>query len=234
MGSLLWRLGDRALVAAFRVGGFFVAWFLSCFALAAVATVVGRLNREEEGAWDGEVYERARARVWRLLSGAALTFLSLVMGLAVTMSIELALFFALRKGSLFRFNYFVTLIVVVLVTSAMSWQGLMFPMLVWDDVGPWRAMRRSYALAAGYRAHLASLVSESLLASYLAGLAVYYVFGFVAQRLAIDWAGWLIFVAAILAAAAAEAPMFIGFSTLYCRLSIVGSAYPKDSLPPDP
>jgi hypothetical protein len=228
--SELWRTGDKAAAGSVRFGGFFLAWFIGCFALGAVATLVGRVINGDEEAWDDEAYERARSKFWPLLSGAVLTFLCLILGFVVFLLIDGAVASALGRTRFLKFNYALSLAGIFLIGCAVSWQGLMFPMLIWTDVGAWQALKSSYTLANGYRTHLASLVIESLLASYLAGFGVYYALGFVAHRLSLNWASWPIFVAAVLASAAAEAPMFIGFSLLYWRRTAVQIA---TELPPE-
>ena len=62
-------------VLALRFGGFFVSWLLGCFALAAIATVVNRLDADDDDlAWKHDSHQRAREHLGSIVLAAAFTF----------------------------------------------------------------------------------------------------------------------------------------------------------------
>ena len=65
-----WGVLAGAMVA--RYGSFFLAWFLGCFALGAIATVVSDLDQDdsEEGAWIHDSHQRTRDHFGSLVLAA--------------------------------------------------------------------------------------------------------------------------------------------------------------------
>jgi hypothetical protein len=115
-----------------------------------------------------------------------------------------------------RFNYGASFIGVVVVASVVSWFGMAIPLILAEDIGVWAALKKSAKISNGYESFLSLLVAESLVGSYVAWYAVHYglTFVFPVQLTYTAWYGWLQYFVAILASAAVQPPMFIGFSLL--------------------
>ena len=98
----------------------------------------------------------------------------------------------------------------------MSWFGAAIPVLLRGGISAWPALKKSYKLSNGCEFFLFMLVIESLVGSYVAWYAVYYGLPLVvpAQFRYTAWYAWGAYVAFILASAAVQPPMFIGFSLL--------------------
>ncbi|MGO9677407.1 MAG: hypothetical protein ACLPW4_09165 [Candidatus Sulfotelmatobacter sp.] len=206
-----------AEATAFRYGSYFIGWFLGSFALAAIATVLsGRDVSGGEEAWRSDSYQRAREHFGPLLMAALLTFCAFLAGMA---GIEFILSAVIRVVGWRHFSRFSTgayLVGYVVVASIVSWFGMAIPLILSDDIGAWTALKRSVKLSNGYEGFLFLLVIESLVGSYVAWYAVHYGLTFLlpAQLRYTVWYGWLVYFVSVLAAAAVEPPMFIGFSLL--------------------
>jgi hypothetical protein len=107
---------------------------------------------------------------------------------------------------------------VIVVASIVSWFGM----------AVWAALKRSLKISNGYEVFLFLLVVESTLGSYIAWYAVHYglTFLFPAHLQYTAWYGWLVNGVAILASAAVQPPMFIGFSLLAAQQQHNSSAGP--------
>jgi hypothetical protein len=90
------------------------------------------------------------------------------------------------------------------------------PLILAGGVGAWGALKKSVKLSNGYEGFLFLLVVESVVGSYFAWYAVHFGLPFLlpAQLRYTAWYGWVIYLAAVLASAAVQPPMFIGFSLL--------------------
>jgi hypothetical protein len=212
-----------------RYGSFFISWFLGCFALAAIATVVNGLDKGEwEDVWISDSFQRAREHFVPLLLAAVVTFGIFLAGMA---AMEFVVFTLIRLVGWARFprlTYEASLVGVVLVSSIVSWFGMAVPLILAGDSGAWAALRKSLKISNGYEVFLALLVCESMVGSYVAWYAVHYglMFFFPAQLTYTEWYGWLVYFLTILASAAVQPPMFIGFSLL------AGTAQSNSSLLP--
>ena len=115
-----------------------------------------------------------------------------------------------------RFNYEASFVGVVVVSSIVSWFGMAIPLILAGDSGAWAALRKSLKISNRYEIFLSLLVCESMVGSYLAWYAVHYglKFLFPAQLRYTAWYEWLVYFVTILASAAVQPPMFIGFSLL--------------------
>lgn len=147
---------------------------------------------------------------------ALLTFCAFLAGMA---GIEFILSAVIRVVGWRHFSRFSTgayLVGYVVVASIVSWFGMAIPLILSDDIGAWTALKRSVKLSNGYEGFLFLLVIESLVGSYVAWYAVHYGLTFLlpAQLRYTVWYGWLVYFVSVLAAAAVEPPMFIGFSLL--------------------
>src|SRR5258708_26291807 len=104
----------------------------------------------------------------------------------------------------------------VIVASIVSWFGAAIPLVLRTKIAVWAALKRSVELSNGYEWALFLLVVESMVGSYIGWYAVHYGF-----RLLLPdslrytaWYGWVVYIVALLASAALEPPIFIGFSLL--------------------
>jgi hypothetical protein len=87
-----YHMAEVAEAGVFRYGSFFISWVLACFALAAIATVVNGLDvNDGNDVWMGDSYQRAREHFGPLLLAACSTFGLFLAGMAVAISVEVAL-----------------------------------------------------------------------------------------------------------------------------------------------
>jgi hypothetical protein len=202
---------------ALHYGSFFVSWFLGCFALAAIATVINGLNKgERDDVWISDSFQRARERFGPLLITAIVTFGIFIAGMAAAEFIISALIRVVGWARFSRFNYWPSIISVVIVGSIVGWFGMAIPMILAEGTGVWSALKRSLKVSDGYEIFIFLLICESLVGSYVAWYAVSYglAFLFPAQLRYTQWYGWVVYFVTILASAAVQPPMFIGFSLL--------------------
>ncbi|MGA2377045.1 MAG: hypothetical protein ABSF72_16120 [Candidatus Sulfotelmatobacter sp.] len=208
------EIGEASVL---RYCGFFISWILGCFALAAIATVVNGLDVSDiNDVWVRDSYQRAREHSGPLLLAACYTFGLFLAGMAVAISVEVALSLKVTAANRLRFAYYAGLIGYLVVGSVVSWFGMAIPLIVSDDVGAWRALKRSVRLSNGYEGFLFLLVIESLACSYVAWYTVHFGLSFLfpVQLRYTAWYGWLVYSVSILASAAVQPPTFIGFSLL--------------------
>jgi len=215
--ELQFHWGEIVEAGLVRFGGFFVSWFLACFALAAIATVANGLDEEEgHGIWKSDSFQRAREHFGAVLLVGMFTFFAFIAGMAVVLLADLALFRVLGKAHFSRYNYGTTFVGSLAVLSIVSWFGMAIPLILSSDLGVWAALKRSLKISNGYEGFLVLLVVESTVGSYVAWYAIHYglMFLFPPQLRSAEWYGWLVYAVAIIASAAVQPPMFIGFSLL--------------------
>ena len=226
-GELAYHPGVIAEAFALRFGAFFSSWLLGCIVLAAIATVVNGLEADDTNdVWRSDSYQKAREHFGALLSVALLTFCVFLAGMAVIELVEVALAKAVVWSNFSRFSFIAGLIGYVLIAGIVSWFGTAIPLILSGDATPRSALKKSLRLSNGYEAFLFLLVVESTAGSWLAYYAVRSGLQllFPAALRHTSWYGWVVYFAAILASAAVEPPMFIGFSLLAAneRASAVG------------
>jgi hypothetical protein len=216
-GEIPYHMGEVAETGVLRYGSFFISWFLGCFALAAIATVVNRLNGDDgNSVWISDSYQRARERFGPLLLAACCTFGLFLIGMAAVLFVDLALLRRVAPAHFSRLNYIAVLIGSLIVASMVSWLGMAIPLILAKNIGVRTALKKSVKISNGYEGFLFLLVIESLAGSYVAWYAVHYglTFLFPVQLRYAAWYGWLVYFVSILASAAVQPPMFIGFSLL--------------------
>ncbi len=217
-----------------RYGSFFISWFLGCFALAAIATVVNGLDEgEREDVWISDSFQRAREHFGPLLLAAVVTFGIFLASMAAMEFVVFTLIRAVGWARFSRFNYEASFVGVVVVSSIVSWFGMAIPLILAGDSGAWAALRKSLKISNRYEVFLALLVCESMVGSYVAWYAVHYglTFLFPAQLTYTAWYGWLVYFVTILASAAVQPPMFIGFSLLATNERANSSPLPSAQQP---
>jgi MFS family permease len=216
-GEARYHFGDIAVTLVLRFGSFFVSWLLGCFALAAIATVVSDLDGEESDAvWMHDSHQRARENFGKLFLAALLTFCAFGAGMGIFGFVGLAAGRVVGWRRFARFNFAEALLGYVVVASILSWFGMAIPIILRRNIGVRAALKRSAEISSGYEGALFWLVVQSVAGSFLAGYAAYYSLSlfFPAHLRHTVWYGWLVYILAILAGAAVEPPIFIGFSLL--------------------
>ena len=202
---------------AIRFGSFFVSWLLGCFALAAIASVISGFDaREEQADWAHDSYQRAREHFGPIAVTAFITLWAFTLCGVIFGIFEIAALRALFGRSVYRHSLALRLLGYVFVGSAISWLGASIPLVLRDDVTVWAALKKSMKLSRGYQGALFLLVVESVAGSCIAwygvvhGLPLLVPHGWQYPV----WYGWLVRLVALLASAAVEPPLFIGFSFL--------------------
>ena len=227
--QILFHKLEVAETGVLRYGSFFLSWFLGCFALAAVATVANGLNGDEEGSvWISDSFQRAREHFGGLFLTAIVTFGIFLAGMAGIEFILSALIRLVGWTRFSRFNYAAYFLGTVVAASIVSWLGMAIPLLLAENIGAWAALKKSMKLSNGYEGFLSLLVVESLVGSYVAWYAVHYGLSFLfpVQLRYTAWYGWLVYFVSILASAAVQPPMFIGFSLLAGNKREPASTFP--------
>jgi hypothetical protein len=199
-----------------RFGSFFVAWFLGCFALASVASVVNRFEEDgEAAAWIPDRHQRAREHIGGVFLAALITFCAFLAGMAVSEFVQDAAVRVVGWPRFSRFSYVVGLIAVVAVASLVSWLGASIPLVV-RGTKLRTALKQSVELSSGYEGALLLLVVESLAGTFVAAYGTFYVLHTVVPnhlRYTL-WYGWVVNLVAALATATVDPPLFIGLSLL--------------------
>jgi hypothetical protein len=200
-----------------RFGSFFVTWFLGCFALATIASVVNRLESDDDGtAWIPDRHQRAREHLGVVFAAALITFCVFLAGIEVSVFVQDAAVRVVGWPQFSRFSYAAGLIGYFTVASLVSWLGASIPLLLRGDTKLWASLKRSVELSSGYEGALFLLVVESAAGTFVAGYATLYTLhSLVPSHLTNTlWYGWAVNLAAMLASATMEAPLFIGLSLL--------------------
>jgi hypothetical protein len=216
-GEIQFHWDKIAQAFILRFGGFFVDWLLGCFILAAIATAVNGLDvNGGNEVWRRDSYQRAREHFGALFLTALLTFCAFLAGMVAVGVVVAAVIRVVGWSHFSRFNMSASLIGYVVVASIVSWFGMAIPLILSGDIRVWAALKRSMRLSNGYEVFLLLLVVESVVGSYAAWYAIHYglMFLFPAQLQYTAWFGWIVYGVAILASAAVQPPMFIGFSLL--------------------
>lgn len=204
--------------AVLRFGGFFVTWFLGCFALATIASVVNRVDRDDDlgTAWITDRHQRAREHLGAVFVVALITFCAFLAGIALSEFVQSAAIRLVGWSRFARFSYAAAMIGYVTVASVVSWLGAAIPLILRGEARIWASLKRSVEFSSGYEGALSLLVLESVLGGLVAWYATFYTLHALlpSQLRQNAWHVTALSLIAILASAAAEAPLFIGFSLL--------------------
>jgi len=105
------------------------------------------------------------------------------------------------------------------------------PLILRGDVGAWLGMKKRLEAADGNQGFLFLLVLQSLVGSYVAWYATHYGLQLLlpASIRFSSWYAWIALVVSVLASAAVQPPMFIGFSLLADQSSRTASDAPTPS-----
>lgn len=202
-------------ITILRFGGYFVAWFLGCFALAGIATIVCGLDSDDEDLPLRDSHQRARERIGALFSLAVVTFVAFLIGMAAAGIVESAIVKIVGWARFAPYSYTEALIGTVVVASVVSWVGMAIPLVLRGDMGVWAALKKSLEVADGNQGFLVLLVIESTVGSYVAWYAAGYALRFVPTPVRL-WESytWISLLVSALASAAVEPPLLIGLSVL--------------------
>jgi hypothetical protein len=217
IGEIQYHPAEIAKAFLLRFGGFFMSWLLGCFALAAVATAVNGLEVDEgETAWKSDSHQRAREHLGQIFLLGSLTFFAFLVGMAGAWFVTSAIIRVVGWAHFARFSPLAGVVCYVVIAGVVSWFGMAVPLILRGNIGVWPALKRSVKISNGYEGFLFILVAESVVGSYVAWYAVRYALALVfpASIRYTVWYGWLVFIVSILATAAVEPPMFIGFALL--------------------
>ncbi len=199
-----------------RFGSYFVIWFLGCFALATIASVVNKIEDEgDDIAWIADRHQRAREHLGPVFVAAWITFCAFLVGMAVSQFVVMAASRVIGWHRVSRFTYVVELLAIVTVASLVSWLGTSIPLIL-RGTKLWAALKRSLELSSGYEGALVLLVVESAAGSFVAGYLAFYTLHLLvpSDLRHTPWYGWVVSVVTALVSATVEAPLFIGFSLL--------------------
>jgi len=215
-GEIQYHWAEIAETGVLRFGGFFISWLLGAFALGAIASAVGNLDSNDDEVWRHDSHRRPREYFLPLLIIAVFTYCAFLVGMSMDMFVNVALVRLIGWAHYARFNLFATVAGYVVIAGIVSWFGAAIPIVLRGDIGTWAALKRSVKLSNGYEGFLFLLVIESVVGSYVAWYATPYALTlmFPASLRQTEWYGWLVYLVAVLAAAAVEPPLFIGFSLL--------------------
>lgn len=208
---------DILAAGIIRFGSFFLAWLFGAFALAAVATVVNDLDADDKvGSWSRDSYEHAREHFGSLIALALITFCIFLAGLATLGLVEGAGFRLFGAARFLRYNYVFWIIGMIVVGSIVGWLGAAIPLVLRRDTKVWAALKKSVELSSGYEGSLLLLVVESVAGSVIVWYVVVHGLPLLLPPVLTYslWYVWLLNLTGVLASAAVESPLFIGFSLL--------------------
>lgn len=226
-GEVLFHKGDILAMGVVRYGSFFFSWFLGCFALAAIATVVNDLDRGDEAeGWKRDSYQRAREHFGGLVASALITFSAFLLGMFAMGFLELAAYRLVGWSHFSKYNYPATVIGMVVVATLVSWLGASIPLILKGNIRVRAALKKSVELSNGYEGALFLLVVESVAGSMIVWYTVVHSFPLILplQFIYTAWYGWLLNAVGVLAASTIDAPLFIGLSLLADHERLTGSS----------
>src|SRR5437588_5247358 len=117
-GEILFHKGDILAMETVRYGSFFLSWFFGCFALAAISTVVNKLDGSDESeSWRHDSYEHARQHLGALTAVALITFFGFVFGSFAMSFVGLAATRIVGWSHFSKYNYSATVIGMMVVAT---------------------------------------------------------------------------------------------------------------------
>lgn len=216
-GALHDHWGEIAEANGLRLAAYFFSWFLGCFALGAIATLVSGLEDEDsESVWKHDNHQRTREHFAAILLAALITFCAFLVGMIMVGLVAVAATRVAMWSHLPRsFPLVVGLAGYVVAASVISWLGMAIPLILRGNSGVLSALKRSMELSNGFEAALFFLIVESVGGSSLAVYAIYSGARFLPPSIPhLPFYGWMIALLAAMASAAFEPLIFLGLSLL--------------------
>lgn len=197
--------------------GFFVSWIASCFSYGAVCALFEQVFSGFQASIR-DSFSSIRERLGPFLRVSLLLWASLlvlgVLGIIMDSILwDITRHIARAGGTL---TYALTYGLFAFVALILSRFALSIPAVILDDYPAGRAMFRSDELTEGKWTILAVLLFKSIVGGYIAGMAPFWVAGWLFGGAYIPWwFSWVLTGASILAVSWVEPIMFIGFALLY-------------------
>jgi hypothetical protein len=205
-----------------NVSAFLISWMVFSFSFGAICIAV-----EENAAgfmpsaW--HCLLNVRERLGPFVRLCLLLFLFAGASVAVCELLVTPLFFVLAKWHLHPSRLVVLVIsdgMVGLEFLLLSRLALSVPAIVLDDCTVWNSLFRSIELTRGRWLALAALFSKSLIGSYVAGMAPYWLVSFIQISTPLpSWFSWVLTAASIIGVTVVEPTMFVGFALLYLKMT---------------
>jgi MFS family permease len=214
--QLQYHFAEVAETVLLRFVGFFLVWLLAAFVLGAIAASVGNLDPEDSEVWRHDSHQRAREHFGGIFLISLITFGAALVGEFLVGFVVYAIIRVVGWKNFSQFTSIAAILGSVAVASLLGWFGMAIPLIIRGNTGTLAALKRSVKLSDGYELFLFLLVIQLVAGSYESWYAAHYCLMLVipsALRFT-SWYGWAVYLLSILASAAVEPPMFIGFSLL--------------------
>jgi hypothetical protein len=199
----------------------FTSWIVFSIAYAAICSTVRQLETGSPISMKDSLLElfRRSGRFFRICS-----LLGLLCMFAFVISGGVGALFWLSPVRRLHLSSFLIWVISLVFSWALlvvlSRFSLAVPAVTLDGYKVGQSMFRSDELTEGKWLVLAALVCKSYIGGYIAGLAPYWLAGWIWAGVPLpSWFPWLLQVASICAVTLVEPPMFIGFALLYLRQS---------------
>lgn len=217
--QVLSHMRDVMMMGVVRYASFSLSWLLGCFALAAIATVVNELDAKNENDtdnWRHDSYQHAREHLGSIMGIAIITFCVFLLGFGGMGFVESAAFKIFGSARFLRYNYPFWVVSYAVIASVVGLLGASIPIILKTNTGVRAALMKSVEMSSGYEWTLFVLVAESVMGSFLVWYLVVHSLPYLLpSALAYSsWYGWLLNLVGVLASAAVEPPLFIGFALL--------------------
>jgi hypothetical protein len=199
-----------------------VSWMAFSFSFGAICIAV-----EENAAGfmpsAGHCLFNVRERLGPFVRLCLLLLLFAGASVAVCELLVTPLFFVLPKWHLHPSRLVVLGIsdgMVGLAFLLLSRLALSVPAIVLDDCTVWNSLFRSIELTRERWLTLAALLTKSLIGSYVAGMAPYWLVSFIQISTPLpSWFSWVLTAASIIGVTVVEPTMFVGFALLYLKMT---------------
>jgi hypothetical protein len=202
-----------------NTAGYLVSWMASCFSFGAICSAVRQIAAGVIPS-ASDCFVEVRQRMGSFVRLSLLLFVLLLVAVAAATLLSSAIFWMLHQGHI---HYGILVLWAVsfgtigLALLVLSRFGLAVPALVLDDCSVSKAMFRSDELTEGRWLTLAILLAKSLILGYVAGMLPFWLTSWVWPYVRSPW--WLPPAGSIVAVTLVEPFMFIGFATLYLKIS---------------
>jgi hypothetical protein len=217
-----------------HVAALFTSWIVFSIAYAAICSTVRQLETGSPISMKDSLLHVFR-RSGRFFGICSLLALLCMFALAVSGLGISAVFWFTPARRLHLSSGIISVVVSWALLVVLSRFALAVPAVTLDGYKVGQSMFRSDELTEGKWLVLAALVCKSYIGGYIAGLAPYWLAGWIWAGVPLpSWFPWLLQVASICAVTLVEPPMFIGFALLYLRQSAASPAKAEQLLAAQP